>query len=48
MKKKTYHKPKTYKVKLIPEEATLKLCKIVPNGSSVSRCNCTTNKDHYS
>jgi hypothetical protein len=45
---KKYKKPEIKKVKLVPEEAVLKTCKRIPNGSTVSRCNCGTNNTNYS
>ena len=45
---KKYQKPEIKKVKLIPEEAVLTLCKIVPNGSQVNKCTCSTAVQGYS
>lgn len=40
--KRRYQKPQIKKVKLVPEEAVLKVCKPV-NGSDLGKCNCNTN-----
>jgi hypothetical protein len=45
---KKYKKPEIKKVKLVPEEAVLKTCKRIPNGSTVTKCNCGTSQSSYS
>jgi hypothetical protein len=48
MMKRQYKKPQIKAVKLIPEEAVLKTCKRIPNGSTTTRCNCSTSNTNAS
>lgn len=40
--KRQYQKPQIKQIKLVPEEAVLKVCKPI-NGSDTGKCNCGDN-----